>query len=834
MSLTTSAHWMYNSGGAFYDHEIDNSLRFNDNDSAYLSRTPASSGDQQKWTFSAWVKRANITLGSANHQTLFSCATTNTQIRFHSSDDTLDVLFGGSASGHLRTSQVFRDVGSWYHIVVAVDTTQATASNRAKIYINGNQVTAFGTSTYPAQNYNTGINTTQAHNIGRSAFDANRLLDGYFAEINHIDGTALDPTSFGETKSGVWIPKAYSGSYGTNGFHLEFAGNTNDTSGNGNNYTANNISSYDYVPDTPTNSFCTLVPAANVTESEGNLKVATSRTSNWDGSIGTIGVSSGKWYYEARFDVNSGDSFRCVAGWIAESAEQNYVFDGKGTGADPNPYLTYQYAFAAWLEKYYANGGSTGTAPTASDLDIVNVAIDFDNNKAYFGLNGTYYASDGGADGDPANGLNESVTIASDVGQYNPYFMIRSDSTTGSNVITMNFGQDSTFAGATTAGGNADGNGYGDFKYAPPSGFLALCSANLPDPAIDPAADDTPTDYFDTILYTAATSNGTYTHGNLSFQPDFSWIKNRNNVEEHYLIDVVRDNTSVTNTFLRSNNTAAEGAGGVSGTTFSVTSTGYEFVETSINSGELYFNGRTYVGWNWKAGGTAVSNTDGSITSSVSANTDAGFSVLTYSPSGSSGSVGHGLGVTPDAVIVKRTDASGNWVSHWPAISGTNKQLYLNLTNSVDTNNISSLTSTTFSVSGWNDVATAGGSYVAYCFADIDGFSKAGSYVGNGSSDGPMIFTGFRPAWVMIKRTDTSNAYTDWFIFDVKRHTYNDGNADPFLEANTSSAEQTALNLDILSSGFKPRDSSQAWNASGGSYIYLAFAEQPFKYANAR
>jgi len=812
-----SSQWMYNPSAGFYGTEIDNSLRFNDNDSAYLSRTPASSGNQQIWTWSSWVKRANITLGSTNHQTLFSCATTNTQIRFHSSDDTLDVLFGGSASGHLRTSQVFRDVSAWFHVVVAVDTTQATASNRTKVYINGEQVTAFRTSTYPSQNYNTGINTTQTHNIARSAFDSNRWLDGYLAEINHIDGSALDPTSFGETKSGIWIPKAYSGSYGTNGFHLEFAGNANDTSGNGNNFTANNISSYDYMSDSPTNNFPTLSPidkSSGPTLYDGNLRYSyNSRPASKTVRATMALPSSGKFYWELENEQSTAG--RIQFGLVKfESASSSY---DSNMYSDAN-YVSYQYSGGLYFEG--TSLGNVGVTYYAGERGAI--AVDCDTGKVWFGKvssggTTTWWDSSAGSTGDPASGANPVGTLT-DPTQWMPVVGWH-EGGFGSEFFAanINFGQK-------------------DFLGTPPANFETLSSANLPDPAIDPAADDTPEDYFDTVLYTAATSNGTYTHGDLAFRPDFTWIKNRNNVEEHYLIDVVRGNTSVTNKFLNTNSTDAEGAAGVSGTTFSVTDTGYEFVESSINTGELYFNGRTYVGWNWKAGGTGVSNTDGSITSTVSANQDSGFSVVTYTGNATAGAtVGHGLGKKPTMIIVKnRDDGAQDWPVQHGSIGATG-QMVLSSTAANNANivywNNTEPTSSVFSLGTANNTNQSGDSHVAYCFTDIDGFSKAGSYVGNGSSDGTFIYTGFRPAWVVVKRYDSSN---NWNSHDNKRGPYNVN--DWRLYLNLSSAEDSggSYGVDFLSNGFKVRTSEAGWNASGGTYIYLAFAEQPFKYANAR
>ena len=614
-----------------------------------------------------------------------------------------------------------------------------------------------------------------------------------------------------------------------------------DVSGNGQHWSPVNLDYRDSVPDVPTNNFCTIVPMANIAESEGNLKVATSRTGNWDGAHGTHGVNSGKWYYEALFDVNNSDSSRMVVGWIAEPETQTVVFNGKGGSADPSETLTNQYAFASWLTEYYADGSgspaNTGTAPSASDLDIINIAADFDNNKMFFGINGTYYANDGGSDGNPAGNSNESVSgVNTGVGDYIPWFQIRSDGTTGSNVITFNFGQDSSFAGQkSTANSNADGNGHGSFAYAPPSGFLALCSQNLPDPAITDG-----TEHFNTVLYTAASSNGTYNITGNGFQPDWSWVKNRDDVERNLLFDSVRGNTSMTDKFLVSDATSTEGGNGVTGTTVTVNADGMQIVESSIDSGELYFNSRTYVMWNWLAATTfsndASATSVGTIDSSGRANTTAGFSIVSYTGTGSAGTIKHGLSAAPEMLIVKNRDTARDWVVYHSALGAT-KRIWLNYTYAEDSGTAASAT--------WNDTAPtssvfsvgtnihsneSGDDFICYAFHSVEGYSKVGSYVGNGNSDGPFIYTGFRPAWIMIK--NATDAGEHWEIWDNTRDTYNV--LTKRLRASSTGAEVSSTFMDFVSNGVKHRNTSGGYNASGKTFIYLAFAEQPFKFSNAR
>ena len=843
MSLTTSAHWMYNPGGAFYDHEIDNSLRFNDNDSAYLVRTPASNGTRTTWTLSFWVKRCE--LGTNNFIFSSGSSTSNYFVLGFNSDDRLvsEEVVSGANNWLKRSSNVYRDVSGWYHVVFVIDTNNGTTSDRVRMYVNNERITSFVTDINPGSGTGTHWNGTTAHDIGRSGSSGLGYYDGYLSEINFIDGTALDPTSFGETKSGIWIPKEYSGSYGTNGFHLEFAGNANDTSGNGNNFTSYNISSYDYMPDTPTNSFCTMnilddnFSTPRFSYSQGNLKYNYGYTgAGFDRVFGTHMIVPGdtnKYYMEFTGNVTNE---QMQWGVVATDSSTYSPSDRTGglSGNDGINMLRWvSYGPAPYLRIIDGNGDNaiSTTNGNATNGDIFSIMYDAGAGKFYGWLNGVEFVGQSYASG-------TSLWKTLDTTKTYAVCMYQGDggvSTKGGN-CTANFGQDSSFAGAKTAQGNTDANGIGDFYYTVPTDALALCSANLPDPAIDPAADDTPEDYFDTVLYTAASSNGTYNIGNASFVPDFTWIKNRDNVEEHYLFDVVRGNSSITNKFLNSNSTDAEGAGGVSGTTVTSQLGGMEVVESSINSGELYFNSRTYAMWNWKAGGTGVSNTDGSITSTVSANPDAGFSVVTYTGNSTNdATIGHGLGVAPKVVIVKNRVASTYWYVYHDSLppNAATYNLYLNTTDSQQADNVlRSTNSTTFTVS--SSSSANGSSMVAYCFAEKEGYSKFGSYIGNGSSDGPFIYTGFRPAWVMIKNTNsTGGSGQHWQIADNKRDTYNLVDTN-LLAENVAAEGHTWSAKDYLSNGFKIRTTNYATNYSGDTYIYLAFAEQPFKYANAR
>ena len=772
----------------FYPVQINDSLRFNDDDSAYLNRTPSSASNRKTWTFSAWIKLSSFTQGERGiiFQSNYGGPTIyqDSGLRFAHAWDP-------AGTDYIReTVAVFRDPSAWYHVVWWCDTTQA--GTRWKIYVNGVEQslqTPSGNNGEPAQNTDLNINSANSHTIGN--FIGN-YFDGYMAEVNFIDGTALDATSFGEAKDGTWIPKSYSGSYGTNGFHLEFNGNTNDTSGNSNNWTANNISAHDYVPDSPTNNFGTFNPlmyrwASNTTTlSEGNLK----STGSSGYAFGTINIpTSGKWYFET---------------YTVAGTSVGTVGVGDGNLLQNSSVSDVVYYFSNGNKS--VNGTVTAYGATWTTGDVIGVACDADSNTVTFYKNGS---SQGSISYDPSG-----TTV-----------FFGNWGTTG--YFVLNHGQDSTFAGNTTAGGNTDGNGIGDFKYAPPSGFLALCTANLPEPTIISGAE-----YFNTVLYTGNASTQSIT--GVGFQPDLVWLKQRSSpTRSHRLNDSVRG----ANKQLYPDLINAEGTATNELTSFD--SDGF-----SLGSANGVNGIDTYVGWNWKAG-TAFSNSAGSngatIASSGSVNTDAGFSIVSYVGTGSAGTVYHGLSSTPEFITIKDRDyATGRpWGSyHFKLNNGVNpedERIQLNEVTS-ETNdtfifNSTAPTSNVFSValSSWNN--TSNNDIIAYCFHSVDGYSKVGSYTGNGLADGPFVFTGFRPAWVLIK---SRTAGYDWVLDDAVRSPYNEGNAT--LYPNDSYVEYTGglYGIDFLSNGFKPRTSYGQYNQSGGGYIYLAFAESPQKYSNAR
>jgi hypothetical protein len=784
-----SSQWMYASGG-FYPYQIEQSLRFNDDDSAYLSRTPAGAGNRKTWTWSGWVKRCDF----GTNRPIWSAYTdANNRDIFQWDSARLQYvnISGGSANTNLNTTALFRDTSAWYHVVLAVDTTQATSTNRIKIYVNGTQQTDFIASTYPSQNTDMMTNNNVASYLGREV-NGGQYADNYLAEVNFIDGTALDPTSFGETKSGIWVPKAYSGAYGTNGFYLSFADSAaigDDLSGNGNDWTANNLVATDVVLDSPTQNWCVInaVDNTGATLAEGNLRFTP--TSDFQFAQGTFACS--KNYFEVLFVGTLGGS-------IEDSEYGVYAYNGNHTTING-------------AGQIYKDGSLISSNTAYGAGDILGVAVDVPSNTIQFYRNGS---------------TNGSSTLNANV-EYMPHFK----NATG-RIGHANFGQDSSFAGNKTAQGNTDDNGVGDFYYAPPSGFLALCTANLPDPVIDPAQDDVPADYFNTVLYSG--NNGTQSITGVGFSPDWLWIKVRNEVNSHYLFDQIRGADQA----LFSDSTSNEIDYSATGRMTSFDSDGFT-VEYSSSTG-TNASGDTYVAWNWLAGNGTASNTDGSITSTVSVNQKAGFSVVSYTgtrTSAGNDTIGHGLGKAPSVVISKARNATGRWVFQHSSL-GADDYLELNTTSasadsvSAGAGSLPKPTSSVFYGSYLFGLNVNGENCIAYCFAEVEGYSKFGSYTGNSSADGPFVWCGFRPAFLLYKRSDGTNG---WAMLDTTREAENVmGDINLFPENSGAEVGNSNYYVDFLSNGFKPRTADDQINISGGTYIFMAFAESPFKYANAR
>jgi len=786
------SQWLANAGSGY---EIDQSIRFNFADAPSLLRTPDDASNRKTWTWSAWVKRSNLgNPGGPNTAHMLFGVGSGSCLRFPDSD----VLRLESPGGQhtFVTTQVFRDTSAWYHIVLAFDSTQATDTNRRKLYINGSQVTSFSSTTFTelGQNDDWDINSTSEHQIGKS--NTTDYFGGYMAEIQLVDGTALAPTAFGETNDdGVWVPIAYAGAYGTNGYFIDGRDSGDlgdDESGNGNDYASSGLAAADQMLDSPTINFSTMNPlaiAGGATEFlNGNLDLDQDNFGRTRGTIAFDVQDSDGFYFEVKKTSGNASASYRMAGIVATTSDF-----GTANVGSINPSVT-----------YYMEGGEVnqngslllGSLATFTLNDVLGVAVR--NGKVYFAKNDTYVNS-----GDPEG---ESGHCAAITGSAPLYTALVGETNNETGITsTVNFG--------ATA-----------FAHSPPSGYKKINTSNLPTPAVKDG-----TKYFQSTLYEGNDSTQSINQaGNSTFQPDWVWIKNRDAADAHALFDAVRGATEV----LSSN---VGGSGSASEATNDDTLTGFESDGFALGDDVIVnTNNESYVAWQWKANGAGSSNEDGSInTTATSANTTAGFSILNFDPTGNAATVGHGLGVVPAMIITKARDQDGTtWPVYHKDVGNTH---YLRLSSntikqdSVNAWHDTTPTSSVYSVGvdGGDTNNTSTDAQVAYVFANVEGFSLASSFTGNGSADGPFIYTGFTPAFVMGKRATGSGNYFDWWIFDNKRLGYNLTNAR--LNSNDANPEDTGAGaIDILSNGFKIRTNTSSMNTSGDTMIFLALAEHPF------
>lgn len=988
-------------------YDINNSLRFRSSASASLSRTFGTPTSGQKWTMSFWIKRGVLGAGQ-----LFAKGNTSTApwtLFYFDANGALNLyeysLTGTAANFNIATNAVFRDPSAWYHIVVAVDTTQATAANRQIVYVNNVQQTFSSASYYPQNTVTTWNSSGGTSYIFQQGAGATTYTDGYLAETYFVDGQQLTPSSFGETDTdtGTWKAKKYTGTYGTNGFYLPFTTSTNsayaglfngsskslfvssnavfgygtsdftmegwflfsdlstrtllsnlsvggsvaphiyyntsagityytngadringgalstnkwyhiavcksgsstklfvngiqvgstytdtnnygtsnpfiiadygspvsgvsqfygyisnvrvvkgtalytsnfvptmtaltnisgtsiltlqnativdnssnslsitnngstatvagnvifnaaiasDYSGNKNNWITNNIeysfygSTYDSMTDSPTLTSATVANyavmspidwvGASGTLSSANLNWASS--TNVCGNRSTIGVTSGKWYWEA---VGSSVTSGTIGG--------RFGFTGSDTTAvEQDKFGMYWHPTSGIARIVNGTNTYVTSSYTYTNSDVLALALDLDNNISYWYKNGVLqYTYD----------FSSYSTIGARV--FHAYVW---NASSGTPSWVYNFGQR-------------------PFSYTPRTNHVALNTYNLPDSTVKKG-----NRYMDAVLFTGTGAN--LTVSGFNFSPDLVWNKSRSVSQEHVVADTVRGANKAL--FTRANYVEDASTTLITG----FTSTGY----TLGSDGAVNTNGAAHVGWGWDAGDSTVTNTNGTITSQVRANTTAGLSIVTYTGVGSVRTVGHGLGVAPKFIIAKSRNNADNWPVGTSAL-GWDRHLLLNLTNAVavtsSTWSDTAPTSSVFTIGTDTRINGSGWTYVAYCWAEIAGFSRFGSYTGNGSTDGPFVYLGFRPKYILIKRTDSSTS-GNWSVLDSSVNTYNE--AQKILTPNTFDSESTQNYLDLLSNGFKVRyaAANQQINTNGGTYIYAAFAENPFKNANAR
>jgi hypothetical protein len=791
--------WPYNN----ISMPISQSLRFRQSSTTYLNRTPASAGSSTSFTFSFWTKRGALGYNNVYHS---GNSNGNGTLVFGGANTFNTQLFNSVGANYgWASTMVFRDLSAWYHIVVkgfASSSGNSYGGVELALYVNGVQQTFTG-SAYNTPSTTNRLTDTTGKQIGGDTTNA-EYYDGYLTDFYYIDGQSLDSSSFGSTNAvtGVWQPMPYTGTYGTNGFHLEFKDTTvgKDTSGNNNHWTPNNISTtlgttYDLMTDVPTQflprnttdvggvsrgNYCTINPLMQrvsqlpgATPSNGNLTTTHTPPSYGSYVYGSMAVSSGKWYYEMTATTVVGTSLVGIdtggTQFNSYSGQNTYMQNGSKT----------------------INGTTTSYGASWTSGDVIGVAFDLDGGTLTFYKNGT-------SQGVATSGLS---------GTYIPHAQGE-----GGGVYNWNFGQR-------------------PFVYTPPSGYKTLCTTNLPTPTIGGTSTTLANKYFDATLYTGNGSTNAITNAG-GFQPDFLWIKNRSAVSNWPMHDAIRGAGQQ----VVSNNTNAEVPGGTELASFN--SNGFT---VSGTAGSYNASTNAYVAHSWNAGNANTTNTTGSITAIVRANPTSGFSIATFTGNGTAGAtVGHGLGVAPSMIMFKgRSTGTSGLV--WHTGYGTNQGQMLidsqagiyNPGNGLYFN--STYPSSTVVTLGTSGATNGSGiTYVLYSWAEIAGFSKFGSYVGNSSSDGPFVYCGFRPKWIMVKKSttnDSTGAY--WQMADTSRNSYN--LAENMLSPSVDYAEFTsALQIDILSNGFKLKSSDTYTNKTGETYIFAAYAETPFKNALAR
>jgi len=851
----STPHNLFNTTSSdFYTHTINNSIRMSDASNSSLQFTAGTPSSTTTWTMSVWMKKYNPSAGQAANE-FFSAGTGGSAYSFLGFTSNQYFVMENESSGTKNknwNNRVFRDPNAWFHVVVRVNLGESTQDDRLKLYINGELLasTADGL-TQTSWAYINANNVSQNWGGKSGIANGNPGCDFYLADINFTDGQSYAPTQFGESKDGVWIPKNPSVTYGDNGYRLEFkqtgVGGASsstigaDTSGNNNHFTDSGLAAHDFMPDSPTKNWATMNPLmvggantqvhSSAAYAEGNLQVLAGgySTSTIGGGFSSIAIPSDKKIYVEVCDTGETEFGAGVL--IQDHVQNNTQMSGNGSVAYYN-----RSVIVNGTETDYgssAGAGGLGVARLAAG-DVLGIAVDGATGKVWFHRNGTYFKSpstnNSGTTGDPSAGTNEIGTVTNTTAinlSGNLFFFLTGNSSTDN--LFINFGQDSTFAGNKDAGSETDANGEGLFLYAVPTDYVCLHSGNMSDPTIGPTATSNADEHFNTVLWTGNNSVPRNITG-VGFSPDWIWVKDRVAANNNVLVDTVRGVSEL----LYSNATTA----GVTGASqiSAVGTDGFTIGATTYMNENGSSN--TYVGWNWLAG-TAFSNdasatSVGTIDSTGQVNTEAGFSIISYTGvGGANQTVAHGLSSTPELIFLKDRDTNSN-NNQWQAYHAGAGDDYGYLSTTAAFTGAAQIIpsgTTTFELKA--NLATtneSGDNYIAYCFHSVEGYSKIGFYNGNNNSDGPFIYTGFRPAWVLFKGDTVAS---NWCILDNKRSPFN--LADDVIQANETNAEATNLSdIDFVSNGIKIRDVVGNDTNKSHTYLYMAFAEAPFKFANAR
>ena len=760
---------------------VSKSVMYNDGDNPYLTRTQGSgTGDQKrKATFSWWFKRGTNYGAEMIH--VGSAPSTRLLVRFDTSNRLVFRLTNGTTEYQKITNMTFEDSSKWYHCHWQIDVSQSTATDRSKVWIDGDQITSWSSDSNPGQNTDVvGLSDGTTQRIGCGAHFVGQIFDGYLAEFNYCDGVITTVDNFGitDTATGRWIPKALTGiTYGSNGFRLQFGTSSalgDDTSGNGNDFSSSGLVASDQRNDTPTNNLPIMRPydpSYSQVLYEGNLTTYTNGTNKGYAMCSTLRPKgSGKFYAEVRTSGDGGGNTLAFGCYTQEDLE--------AVTTSTNVYVGHSGSNGCGSALWYVHGGtnqlrfgSTVTSNPSATInggDVIGIALDLDNDLISF------YNNSGSLIGSTTFDSSKSAC-----------FTAMSNT---SITFIWNFGDNGTFAGNETAGGNTDEDGNGNFFHSVPAGFKMLTTDSMTE-----------------------TARGV---------TDLTWVKNRDATNNNGFIDSSRgqsQNLLTDGDFLEYDYDKR----GLS-----------KFLKGGYSVGEYnYVNGvgQRIVSWNWVCnGGTTETNNDGDTTVTLQKNTTAGFSIGTFTSKVAAQTCGHGLGVAPDVIILKRRDGSQNWMVYHKQIDLTDSHyLHLNETDAEQTGSDFGNTLPTSTVFTTNVTGTAGRSYCFWAWNSVEGYSRFGKYKGNGNSDGPFVYTGFRPAMVMVK--SYSNSATNWEIRDNLRSSSNGGNPiTQVLYPNLNSIEYTTDNCDFLSNGFKWRSSGGNRNESGYDYIYMAFAEHPF------
>jgi hypothetical protein len=780
--VLSNAQWFANPGVVY---EIDESCRFNDDDSARLTQTFSSAPDSQKrFTCVFWLKRGGMDYQSISGAGV-GATTGSIHMAINATGSLIFEVYHGSGWNSLGSTALYRDPSGWYQFMFVYDVDNATSGDRLRMWVNGTRVTNFATETQPTSSIDhlCFSNTTEME-IGDDGDGA--YFDGYLAQFVGLDGIAAsDMSDFGEINSttGQWVPKDVSGvTLGTNGFILDFAdssdlGNNAASTDGTNDWTPVNLAAADQMTDSPTANYATINPlyfgtntTSDVTFSEGNLKALNGNSANRLNFF-TSGIpTTGKWAWKVKIlGATLGGNNIITFGFGSPGTAT--PTDGNAIAGQWNTMVTQaECGYSDDIDYIFSGGTPTEHYDGATDSaqnDVFEWLVDRDAGTVQLKRNG----SDRGS---LLSGLPDDEILIPFVSTYAQEYEITTDYTPSD------------------------------------SSYNVLSTANFPDPTIaDPSA------YFQPTIYTGdgATTLAVNQGGNSTFTPDFVWVKNRDQADSHLLFDSAR---AVTN-YLISNTGGGQATG--ADTVESFDSDGF----TVGDDVRVNTSGEKYVGWQWLESDTA------------------GFDVFTFTGTGSAHTISHSLGVVPELIIIKNQNITSDWWVYHAANTSAPETDYLALnttgatTDSAAAWNDTAPTSSVFSVGTASNVNGDGNSHIAYIFAGVENFSKYGSYVGNGSIDGPFVWLEFKPSALIVKRATAAGG---WPMWDNARSTYNVNNH--VIEADATNAgdgvEWTAAwtYIDFLSNGFKIRGNDTETNSDGSTYIFAAWADTPFKTATAR